>query len=136
VKREPGAGLALFAAAAVLAALWLAPAARAAEGLPALDRARSGPCVEDPKLMRKLHMEILRHDRDATVRRGIRDRKESLAGCVDCHASRADGRVVGSDRHFCQGCHRFAAVKVDCFDCHASRAREGVARTAAAKDAR
>lgn len=127
---------AALAAYALLAALWLAAAADAATLPPQLDRARSGPCVEDPKLMRKLHMEILRHDRDATVRRGIRDRKESLAGCVDCHASTGDGRVVGSERHFCQGCHSYAAVKIDCFGCHTSRARDTAARATVAKEAR
>jgi hypothetical protein len=121
--------LALAAVAAVLATLWFAPA-RAAEAGPTLDRARSGPCVEDPKLMRRIHMDLLQHDRDATVRRGVRDRKESLAGCVNCHAS-ADGSVLGDDRHFCQGCHAYAAVKIDCFGCHTSRARGAVSRTAA-----
>lgn len=119
-------------AAWVLLAAMALGAAATAGALPQLDRARSGPCVEDPKVMRKAHMEMLRHDRDATVRRGIRDRKESLAGCVDCHASRVDGRVVGSDKHFCQGCHSYAAVRLDCFECHSSRAREAApARTAA-----
>ena len=126
-----------FALAAAIVAglvLWNAPA-RASDGLPQLDRARSGPCVEDPALMRKRHMEILVHGRDETVRRGIRDRSESLARCVDCHASREDGRVIGSDRHFCQGCHTYAAVRIDCFDCHASRAGAGLAQ-AAAKESR
>ena len=90
---------------------------------PALDAARSGPCVEDPKLMRRTHMDFLKHDRDDTVRRGIRTLKHSLAACVDCHASTTDNRVLGSERHFCQGCHSYAAVKVDCFDCHADTAR-------------
>ena len=130
MKGDGRAFWALIAAAAVLGALWLAPSARAAEAAPQLDRARSGPCVEDPKLMRRIHMDLLQHDRDATVRRGIRDRKESLAGCVNCHAS-ADGSVLGDDRHFCQGCHAYAAVKIDCFGCHASRARDAVSRTAA-----
>jgi [DsrC]-trisulfide reductase subunit J len=120
---------------AMAAVLGIAGAAAAADALPQLDRARSGPCVQDPKVMRKSHMDFLQHDRDATVRRGIRDRKESLAGCVDCHASRTDGRVIGTERHFCQGCHTYAAVKLDCFECHASRAREPAARTAAAKGA-
>lgn len=125
--------LARIAILATAAVLGIGVALAAAAGPPQLDRARSGPCVQDPKVMRKLHMELLQHDRDATVRRGIRDRKESLAGCVDCHASRSDGRVIGTERHFCQGCHTYAAVKLDCFECHASRAREPAARTAAAK---
>ena len=98
---------------------------------PSLDPARAGPCVEDPKLMRRTHMDFLKHDRDGTVRRGIRTLKHSLAACVDCHASTRDNRVLGSERHFCQGCHGYAAVKVDCFDCHASTARPAATAAAA-----
>jgi len=90
---------------------------------PTLDAARAGPCVEDPRLMRRSHMEFLKHDRDDTVRPGIRTLKHSLAACVDCHANAKDNRVLGSEGHFCQGCHSFAAVKLDCFDCHADTAR-------------
>lgn len=107
------------------------PARAAGPAGPVLDSARSRPCVEDPKLMRREHMEFLRHGRDETVRRGIRPVKHSLAGCVDCHANATDGRVLGSDRHFCQGCHTYAAVKLDCFECHASTARQ--AKTALAE---
>jgi [DsrC]-trisulfide reductase subunit J len=130
------------ATCAWVVALWLTPgiaAEPAAQG-PALDRARSGPCVEDPKLMRRIHMDLVRHGRDDTVRLGIRDRKTSLAACVDCHANAKDGSVVGSDTHFCQGCHSYAAVKIECFECHSSRAREtvrvtneGLSRAAAEK---
>ncbi len=119
----------------LVAALLLAGSAAGLAALaagPALDPARSGPCVEDPKVMRRSHMDFLKHDRDDTVRRGIRGVKHSLSACVDCHASKSDGRVLGSDRHFCQGCHAFAAVKLDCFDCHASTARTAPAATAAA----
>ncbi len=111
--------------------LALASATGVAGAPPRLDAARAGPCVEDPRRMRVMHMDLVRHDRDATVRRGIRDRRESLAGCVDCHASASDGRVVGSERHFCQGCHAYVGVRLDCFECHSSQARPGtrVART-------
>jgi hypothetical protein len=117
------------AAAALLLAGSVAGPPALASG-PALDAARAGPCVEDPKLMRRSHPDFLKHGRDDTVRKGVRGIRHSLAGCVDCHASRADGSVLGSDRHFCQGCHAYAAVKVDCFGCHASTARP--AATAAA----
>lgn len=123
------------ASLAAVAALWLAPgiaAAPASGAGPALDRARSGPCVEDPRLMRRTHMDVVRHGRNDTVHLGIRDRRESIAGCVDCHANAADGSVVGSNTHFCQGCHAYAAVKIDCFECHSSHAREPLRPTAAA----
>jgi hypothetical protein len=126
MNRRAAKAILARAAGAMLFALWLVPgiaAAPTANG-PALDRARSGPCVEDPKLMRRIHMDVVRHGRNDTVRLGIRDRKTSLAACVDCHANAKDGSVVGSDAHFCQGCHAYAAVKLDCFECHSSRARE------------
>ncbi len=121
-------------AAAVLVAGSAAAVVAAAAG-PALESARSGPCVEDPKVMRRSHMDFMKHDRDDTVRKGMRAIKHSLAACVDCHASRSDGRVLGSDRHFCQGCHAYAAVKVDCFDCHASTARPAATAAAPAQGA-
>lgn len=120
--------------AATAAALLLAGSAAGPLALasgPALDAARSGPCVEDPKLMRRSHPDFLKHGRDDTVRKGVRGIRHSLAACVDCHASKADGRVLGSERHFCQGCHTYAAVKVDCFDCHASTARPQATAAAA-----
>jgi hypothetical protein len=122
------ARLAVLATAALFAAFGAVAVAGAP---PQLDKARAGPCVQDPKVMRTTHMNLLQHDRHDTVHRGIRDRKTSLAGCVDCHASRTDGRVIGSERHFCQGCHTYVAVKLDCFECHASTARGTPARTAA-----
>jgi [DsrC]-trisulfide reductase subunit J len=113
-----------LAAASALALLGFASVAAA----PVLDRARAGPCVEDPKVMRLTHMDLLKHGRDETVHGGVRDRRHALSGCVDCHASKADGKVLGSDRHFCQGCHSYAAVRLDCFECHSSQARQVAAR--------
>jgi len=80
-------------------------------------------CVEDTATMRRSHMEFLKHHRDRTVHEGIRTTQHSLANCVDCHANRETGRVTGSRDAFCEGCHAFAAVKLDCFECHSDRAR-------------
>ena len=88
---------------------------------PKLDIGKGGLCVDDPKYMRKNHMDLLKHQRDETVRQGIRGGKYSLAGCVDCHASKKDNSVLGSNEHFCQGCHKYAQVKIDCFECHSSK---------------
>jgi hypothetical protein len=88
---------------------------------PKLDIGRGGQCVDDPKFMRVNHMKMIRHQRDETVREGIRGGKYSLAQCVDCHASKKDGSVLGDNTHFCQGCHEYAAVRIDCFECHSSR---------------
>ena len=88
---------------------------------PKLDIGKGGQCVDDPKFMRKNHMKMIVHQRDETMRQGIRGGKYSLAGCVDCHASKVDNSVLGSSEHFCQGCHEYAAVKIDCFECHSSK---------------
>jgi len=82
-----------------------------------------GACVEDTAFMRRNHMNLIRHQRDLTVREGIRTTKHSLANCVDCHADPKTGRVTGSRDAFCEGCHAYAAVKLDCFECHADRAK-------------
>ncbi|MBI3901840.1 MAG: Hdr-like menaquinol oxidoreductase cytochrome c subunit [Nitrosomonadales bacterium] len=96
---------------------------------PKLDIGRGGQCVDDPKFMRKNHMKMIVHQRDDTMRLGIRGGKYSLAECVNCHASKKDDNVLGSSEHFCQGCHEYAAVKPDCFECHSSK-RKAVAEAA------
>ena len=80
-------------------------------------------CVEPTGYMRRHHMDLIQHQRDATVHGGIRGTRHSLSGCIDCHVSAGpDGRVVAvnAEHQFCNACHQFAAVKVNCFDCHAS----------------
>jgi hypothetical protein len=108
---------------AILFSVFFAASAFAAESAaaPKLDIGKGGQCVEDPKIMRKVHMNYLKHQRDETVHQGIRGSKYSLAGCVECHASLKDNSVLGSSEHFCQGCHEYAAVKLDCFECHTSK---------------
>jgi hypothetical protein len=87
-----------------------------------LDIGKGGQCVvEDHALMRKIHPELLMHQRNDTVRKGIRGQKYSLAGCVACHASTKTNSVLGSNEAFCQGCHTYAAVKLDCFECHSNK---------------
>jgi len=88
----------------------------------------AGACVEPTQYMRRHHMDLIQHQRDATVHQGIRGTKHSLAGCIDCHvAPGADGQpvAVNAHRQFCRSCHEFAAVKVNCFDCHAGVPRGG-----------
>lgn len=110
---------------AILFSVFLAASAFAADkaAAPKLDIGKGGEtkCVEDPKIMRKAHMNYLMHQRDETVHQGIRGAKHSLSGCVECHASLKDNSVLGSSEHFCQGCHEYAAVKLDCFECHTSK---------------
>lgn len=84
-------------------------------------------CIKPVEDMRKNHMHYLLHQRDETLREGIREEKfkgESLKECIGCHnAPGNDGKVarVSEREHFCNACHSFAAVKIDCFDCHADK---------------
>jgi hypothetical protein len=113
---------------ALLFSIFMMTAVHAADKspVPHLDIGKGGQCVEDPKLMRKIHMDLLKHQRDETVHKGLRGQKYSLADCVECHASQKTNSVLGSNEAFCQGCHVYAAVKLDCFECHANKRRSTV----------
>jgi hypothetical protein len=80
-------------------------------------------CVEPADVMRRKHMEFIKHQRDETVHGGIRTSKHSLAGCVDCHI-RYEGHELPTPIHqkneFCGACHAYTAVNLNCFDCHAA----------------
>ncbi|MBS1179279.1 MAG: hypothetical protein H6R06_3691 [Proteobacteria bacterium] len=88
---------------------------------PVIEKARGESCVAEPAFMRRNHMDLLKHQRDETVHRGVRDPRSSLKGCIECHASSATGSVAAAPTDFCASCHSYAAVKVDCFECHASK---------------
>lgn len=78
-------------------------------------------CVAPVEDMRKNHMKKILHQRDKTVRQGIRTKQNSIAECVNCHITpKKDGSYAnfGEDEHFCSSCHNYAAVTVDCFECH------------------
>jgi hypothetical protein len=81
---------------------------------------KPGRCVEDTETMRREHPDMLKHQRDQTMREGIRTRQHSLKECVQCHASTNTGSVLG-EKGFCQSCHDYAGVRIDCFGCHASK---------------
>ncbi len=110
------------------AAILVLPSATAPAGdapwLPKPARGQGEKCVADTDWMRRNHMTMLMHQRDDTVYDGIRTKRFSLKGCIECHAVKAaDGKpvTVASPTHFCRTCHDYAAVRVDCFECHASR---------------
>jgi len=107
---------------ALLLALLVSALALAAERVPkpVIDIDKPGQCVEDTATMRRGHPDMLRHQRDLTVREGIRTRQHSLQGCVECHAGAKTGSVLG-EKGFCQSCHDYASVRLDCFGCHASK---------------
>ena len=95
-----------------------------ASWLPKPARGQGEKCVADTDWMRRNHMTVLMHQRDNTVHDGIRTKRFSLKGCIECHAVKgADGKpvTVASEKHFCRTCHDYAAVRIDCFECHASR---------------
>ena len=83
---------------------------------------KPGRCVADTETIRRNHPEMLKHQRDLTMREGIRTTRHSLKECVQCHASSKTGSVLG-EKGFCQSCHAYAGVTLDCFECHASKAK-------------
>jgi len=92
--------------------------------MPSVPKGKGDQCVEPTADMRKNHMEYILHQRDNTLRRGIRTSKHSLKECIECHNPPGkDGKVarVGSKDHFCSSCHTYSAVNVDCFECHADK---------------
>jgi hypothetical protein len=123
-------------ALAFLAWAGIAPA-QAGAPKPVIERAAKGDrCVEDTAFMRRNHMELLKHHRDETVHLGIRTRKYSLKGCIDCHASKETGSVAAAKDDFCVSCHAYAAVKIDCFDCHSTKPQGAAQATARLDGAR
>lgn len=105
------------------AALMAAPSIEAVAGvdLPRLERGKGEKCVEDTQFMRRNHMDLLKHQRNETMRKGIRTTRHSLKQCVECHASEKTGSVAASKEDFCAACHSYASVKLDCWDCHATK---------------
>lgn len=100
----------------------------AATPLPEIPATKGEQCVEPTQEMRRNHMEYMLHQRNDTMRRGIRTKKHSLKECIECHVLPAeDGSYprASSKEHFCNACHAYAAVHVDCFECH-SDLPEGV----------
>jgi len=94
---------------------------------PVIEAARGGQCVADAAFMRRNHMELLKHQRDDTLRGGIRTGKYSLKACIACHASQTSQSVTAEPGNFCQSCHNYAAVRIDCFECHANKPADSTA---------
>jgi hypothetical protein len=110
--------IAALSIAAVLTVAVLAGATRArGVAAPVITIETDGACVAPTREMRRDHMKMLVHQRDGTVRQGLREPRFSLKGCVDCHASRKTGSVLGNEG-FCSSCHAYASVSLDCFECH------------------
>jgi hypothetical protein len=95
---------------------------------PVIEIANPGHCVAPVEEMRRNHMEMLKHQRDRTMRAGIRGEPASLNACIECHAGKQSGSVLGASdsgkgSSFCESCHSYVAVKLDCFECHQPKAK-------------
>ncbi len=78
-------------------------------------------CIEPVGVMRRLHGQYLYHQRTETLRQGIRGKKYSLRGCIECHAvpdPKSRDKEVRSVLPFCASCHKYTATTIDCFTCH------------------
>ncbi len=113
--------LLLTASPAVLAQASTSQKASSRVPQPLIEPARGGQCLEDPDFMRRNHPELLKHQRDETLRGGVRTEKHSLKACIACHASPTTGSVASKNTDFCISCHTFTGVKMDCFGCHTSK---------------
>jgi hypothetical protein len=117
--------LAAVAGAAALAGSGERPAGRVA--LPVVKIERGEACVAPVAEMRRNHMKMLFHQRDRTMHEGIRTTRFSLKQCVECHAGRTTGSVLGEEG-FCSSCHAYTSVRIDCFECHTPMRQAGAAR--------
>ncbi len=124
----------LYAAVFIIMAIaFVTGSANAAEGVEAgvpvphpAKAAKGENCVAPIPEMRRYHMKYLKHQRDETLRKGIRGNPYSLKKCVACHA--VEDKAGGGARTvepFCSSCHEYAAVKIDCFSCHTGKADNG-----------
>jgi hypothetical protein len=97
-------------------------AAQGRTPLPAVQKAAAGTqCVAPPAEMRRNHMELLRHQRDDTVRGGVRGAKPQPAGLHRLPRGCADARVNQAPVTSASAATSYAAVKIDCFECHSGK---------------
>ena len=86
---------------------------------PFIVKGKGEQCVEPTDVMRQRHFEFI-----LSQQQGIRIEKHSLAGCVECHATRDENGAylpIDAEGQFCESCHSYAAVSIDCFNCHESK---------------
>ena len=122
-----------------LAVLGIAAASLSAQAqssrvpLPNITVDKSTTCVAPAEVMRRTHMDMLKHGRDKTVHLGVRGGDESLSRCIQCHAGKTTGAAIGAPDAFCQSCHDYVGVKLDCFECHQGKPGTGSAVPAGKK---
>jgi len=114
---------ALFASLSIMVSI-ISVSVFAGAPVPDIPKGKGDKCVEDTQFMRESHMDLLLHQRDDTLRRGIRTKKHSLKECIACHVvkdSNNQAISAANPKHFCRQCHDYASVNIDCFQCHASK---------------
>lgn len=87
-------------------------------------------CVRAGSEMRRIHMDLILHQRDKTVRKGMRDTTDSIKECIACHVKYDDKQQpipVNAEGQFCSHCHKKVATNLDCFECHSTVPREKTA---------
>ncbi len=99
--------------------------------MPKIEVDKATTCVAPADVMRRTHMDMLKHRRDQTVHQGVRGGDQALTRCLECHAGKTTGAAIGSPDAFCQSCHDYVGVKLDCFDCH--QGKPGAAGKTAAR---
>lgn len=107
----------------LLMGLTLSWVSLAGERGPVIPKGQGDRCVADTNFMRRNHMDLIIHQRDETVLRGIRDEPFSLVECVECHVQKdANNEPIRIDApgQFCASCHAYVGLKTDCYSCHAS----------------
>lgn len=112
----------IYLLAALVFGLFIQASATAGEAVKGSSKAdKLDQCVRPTDYMKRNHFEVIKHQRDVTVHQGVRETKDSLALCVDCHANHdSAGKAVpvNAEGQFCDGCHDYVAVNIDCFSCH------------------
>ena len=91
-----------------------------------ISKEQGDKCVLPREEIRKVHPDMLKHDRINTLRKGIRAKADgtslngSLKACINCHAIKQNDQYLRIDNknHFCSSCHIYAGVSFDCFQCH------------------
>jgi hypothetical protein len=89
--------------------------------VPTLAKPKGEACVLPKDEMRRQHPDLLKAQRDQTMREGIRSGKFSIQDCVECHASpdpAVKDKVVHNVAQFCDECHAYVGAQLDCWTCH------------------
>jgi hypothetical protein len=117
----------LLGVVAVSLAVLLPVVGSADSGLTIPPPVKGKQCVEPTDVMRRNHMDYLKHHRDETLREGIRTKQYSLRECIACHVApvEASAGTEQSQGHFCMNCHIYTGIKPDCFQCHATKPEAG-----------